>query len=266
MKKERGSGYSIRVIIPVYCDGLRMIYGKKNLVTTDIQLAIGIKNNKIIGGPVNSIKTNADNMRMREKQCLGRVFLLKQKIREFHQLRDLNEKKISAFADYVKNLPGQKFVFLFYQRELLPYPEVPFESYEYLELMGELSTLVPQDIENIKQRFSDSSIAIHFLYITKPQREIAADYNSRQAGVLWEDISAGIFSTFLEMAQSTGGLTESSANIAFTLEKAAAASENYYLLYYSPKNYRADGRFRKIKVKVKGQDCRVTHRAGYYAD
>ena len=68
------------------------------------------------------------------------------------------------------------------------------------------------------------------------------------------------------MAQTTGGLTESSANIAFALEKAAIASENYYLLYYSPKNYSADGKFREIKVKVKGLNCRVMHRAGYIAD
>jgi VWFA-related protein len=195
-----------------------------------------------------------------------KLYLLRQKIREFRQLRDMNEKKINNFADYVKNMPGQKFVFLFYQRELFPYPELPFESFEHLELLSELMTLVPQNIEKIKQRFSDSSVAIHFLYITKPQKEIAAEYNSRQEGVMWEDISAGIFSTFLEMAQSTGGVAESSANIAFSLEKAAEASENYYLLYYSPKNYRADGKFREIKVKVKGQDCRVTHRAGYFAD
>jgi VWFA-related protein len=195
-----------------------------------------------------------------------KIFLLRQKIREFRQLRNLDEKKIYDFADYVKNMSGQKFVFLFYQRELFPYPELAFESMEHLELTSELMTLVPQNIENIKNRFSDSSVAIHFLYITKPQREIAADYNSRQRGVMWEDISAGIFSTFHEMAQSTGGVTESSTNIASTLEKAAAASENYYLLYYSPKNYRGDGKFKKIKVKVKGQNYRITHRAGYIAD
>lgn len=193
-------------------------------------------------------------------------YLLRQKIREFHQLRDLNEKKIQDFAEHVKNMPGQKFVFLFYQRELFPYPDLPFESFEQMELMSELMTLVPQNVEKIKQSFSDSSITIHFLYITRPQREIAAEYNSRAPGVMWEDISAGIFSTFLEMAQSTGGLTEASSNIAFTLEKAAEASENYYLLYYSPKNYTTDGKFREIKVKVKGQNYRVTHRAGYFAD
>ena len=40
--------------------GTFMIYGKKNLLTTSIKLAIGIKNNKIIGGPIEAIKANAD--------------------------------------------------------------------------------------------------------------------------------------------------------------------------------------------------------------
>lgn len=195
-----------------------------------------------------------------------RLYLLRQKIREFRQLRNLDEKKIYGFAEYLKNVSGQKHVFLFYQRELFPYPEIPSESYEYLELMSELATLIPQNIDRINQIFSDSSIAIHFLYITKPQREIEADYNSRQQGVVWQEISNGIFNTFFEMARSTGGMTESSANIAFALEKAAGASENYYLLYYSPKNYVADGKFKKLEVKIKGKNYNITHRAGYIAD
>jgi hypothetical protein len=44
------------------------------------------------------------------------------------------------------------------------------------------------------------------------------------------------------------------------------ASENYYLLYYRPQAYRADGRFRTIKVRVKGRSYRVLHRSGYLAD
>ena len=40
--------------------GAFMIYGKKNNINTDLKLAIGIKDNQIIGGPVNSIKANAD--------------------------------------------------------------------------------------------------------------------------------------------------------------------------------------------------------------
>jgi hypothetical protein len=51
-----------------------------------------------------------------------KLYLLRQKIREFRQIRDLNEKKIFDFAEYLKDISGQKHVFLFYQRELFPYP------------------------------------------------------------------------------------------------------------------------------------------------
>lgn len=47
---------------------------------------------------------------------------------------------------------------------------------------------------------------------------------------------------------------------------AALASENYYLLYYTPMNYKSDGKFKKIKVRIKGKKYKVTHRAGYIAD
>ena len=40
--------------------GAFMIYGKKNFITPEIKLAIGIKNSKIIGGPVEAVKVNSD--------------------------------------------------------------------------------------------------------------------------------------------------------------------------------------------------------------
>lgn len=40
--------------------GAFMIYGKKTYFNPDIKLAVGIKDNKIIGGPVNAVKANAD--------------------------------------------------------------------------------------------------------------------------------------------------------------------------------------------------------------
>ncbi len=68
------------------------------------------------------------------------------------------------------------------------------------------------------------------------------------------------------MAEVTGGITESSTNISWSLNQAVRASENYYLLYYKPQNYIVDGTFKKIKVSVKGQNYRVIHRSGYIAD
>jgi len=49
-------------------------------------------------------------------------------------------------------------------------------------------------------------------------------------------------------------------------KRAIEASEQYYLLYYMPKNYRKDGKFKKIKVRVKNKKFSVSHRAGYFAN
>ena len=68
------------------------------------------------------------------------------------------------------------------------------------------------------------------------------------------------------MAEVTGGLKDTSANAAASFERAVDYSESYYLLYYTPKDYKADGTFKKIIVKVKGQNYRITHRSGYVAD
>ena len=75
-----------------------------------------------------------------------------------------------------------------------------------------------------------------------------------------------VFRGFSEMAEVTGGLKDSSANASASFKRAVDYSESYYLLYYSPKNYKADGKFKKIKVRVKGKNYRVTHRTGYIAD
>jgi len=75
-----------------------------------------------------------------------------------------------------------------------------------------------------------------------------------------------VFAVFQGMAEATGGLVQTSANVAAAFQRATEASENYYLLYYSPQNKAADGRFRRIKVKVKRPGCRVMHRLGYFAN
>jgi hypothetical protein len=50
------------------------------------------------------------------------------------------------------------------------------------------------------------------------------------------------------------------------MKDAVEASENYYLLYYSPKPYAKDGKFHTITVRVKARTSRVVHRVGYYAN
>lgn len=81
-----------------------------------------------------------------------------------------------------------------------------------------------------------------------------------------EEHSEDIYSSFKEMAKASGGFVDSSTNPVPLFKKALEASENYYLLYYSPKNYEADGKFKEIRVRIKSKGHRVIHRAGYFAN
>ena len=75
-----------------------------------------------------------------------------------------------------------------------------------------------------------------------------------------------IYRVFREIAAATGGTAAASANPEALLRQAAEASEEYYLLYYRPQDYRADGKFHKIGVTVKRSGVRVSHREGYVAE
>lgn len=183
--------------------------------------------------------------------------------RRLRDLKHMDEQKLQSFADFLKNMEGQKHVFLFYQKELIPVlPGLDAFS------MAELSKDVSFNSVKVRQTFSDSSITVHFLFVTnKPGMHDDLDVGTmRPLRVELLDQSDSVFGAFREVARATGGIADSSANPIASFRKAVAASENYYLVYYSPRDYRPDGKFRQIKVRVKGRNYRVTHRAGYYAN
>jgi len=181
------------------------------------------------------------------------------------QMRDLTEvteSRVMGFADTLKSLEGEKHVFLIFQKDVLP-------EHEFAEdRQAELIKPVSFNVEKIKRYFSDASITVHCLYITKtPAFALNTMGQSRSAvASRLQDLSAEIYASFKEMAAATGGLTESTSNPDFALRQAAEASNNYYLLYYRPLEYRADGRFQKIEIRVKGEGLKVMHRLGYIAD
>jgi hypothetical protein len=186
-------------------------------------------------------------------------------------LRTIDQSKLLDFSKFLKSETGQKYVYLFYQREFLPKIE-PRILYTYIELYQDRPDIyqtvqgifefyrrdVLIDVNAVKQAYADSSVAIHFLLITTPTKQLP--------GIKYFEHSEDVFSAFLEMARATGGFVETSANASFLMKSAVESSENYYLLYYTPRPYNKDGKFHKIVVKVKDKDCRVTHRLGYYGN
>lgn len=187
-------------------------------------------------------------------------------------LRMMDQVKLLDFAKVLKNEEGQKYVYLFYQREFLPKIE-PRILYAYMERFQDRPDLnqamqgifefyrrdVLVNIDFVKHAYADSSIAVHFLFITAPPpRQVP--------GVEYHEQSEDIFSAFQEMARATGGFSAVSQNPAYLMKSAIEASENYYLLYYSPRPYARDGKFHQISVRLKDKGYRVSHRLGYYAN
>jgi hypothetical protein len=192
-------------------------------------------------------------------------------VKRLENLRRIDQQKLLDFAEFLKSKDGQKHIFLFYEREFLPqlHPNTLSQfMFEYQDRPGLLLSLsdlfksykreVFIDVEKVKQAFADSSISIHFLFIKKPP-ELGSS-------LLMQERSEDVYLAFKQMAQATGGLAEISANPAYAFQRAVEAFENYYLLYYSPKDYKRDGKFKKIKVRVKSKNFNITHRAGYFTN
>jgi VWFA-related protein len=193
-------------------------------------------------------------------------------------LRTIDPERLTAFANELKGRPGAKHVFLFFQKERVPqFSNRALAKFlssarsdtvlQVMELMSEVQRQVPIDRDAILKIFADASLDVHFLYVTRTRRDFAHDVE--RPSVL-EDVTMGehagdIYSAFREIAAATGGTADASANPSALLRKAAQASEQYYLLYYRPQPYTADGKFHEIKIKIRQGGYRVTHRAGYVA-
>jgi hypothetical protein len=193
-------------------------------------------------------------------------------------LRRVDEKSLVKFADFLKGLTGQKYIYLFYQKERIPeydWKQLMMMMAEYngdpamtLKLMDNFQMAVRNvtfNVEAVKKAYSDSSVAVHFLFITKTPKADTDVENASASGLKMVEHSEDIYSAFSEIAAATGGISDSSANAAASFQKAVVASENYYLLYYKPKDYKPDGSFHELKVVVTSGSYLVTHRAGYVA-
>jgi len=231
-------------------------------ITSDLNAVGGIKS---LSGSGSSLPTDdagaLDYILQKYRTILTRL----------NYLRDVDEQELARFAELLKDRSGQKIAFFFSQREMVAQPmpkiiaslESRFQDKYHIlmgfhDLFSTYRSGVSIDTNKIKKAFSDSSILIHFLYITKPVEQ--------KEGIFFKEQSEDIFKAFSGIARSTGGLTESSANAEASFQKAVTASESYYLLYYRPSDYKRDGKFKNIKVKVKAGSYRVTHRSGYIAN
>jgi len=186
-------------------------------------------------------------------------------------LRQADSAQFARLAEHLRSLPGKKEIFLFYQREFVPKLD-PMVLGIYMSMYNDRPDIIqtvtgifdffrreaPLDIDSARKTYADSGAIFHFLYLTTPTPHVP--------GVVMHEQSEDLFLPFRELSRITGGYETSTANIAAAMRSAVAASENYYLVYYTPRDYRSDGLFRTIEVKVKGGGYRLSHRLGYIAD
>lgn len=229
-------------------------------------LAATISNDETIRRSDDSAFIGLENLSINEQ-----LTYYEQLLSKLGNLRRVEQQKLLKFADLLKDKEGQKHVYMFYQREFVPqiepnilnqyisaYQDDPSIQLTVANLFNFFRRDVTFDLDRVKQAFADSSISIHFLFISTPTKHTY--------GIRFVEQSDDIFSAFKEMARATGGFMETSANADTLFQKALKSSENYYLLYYSPLNYRTDGSFREIEVRIKGKNYKVSHRMGYFAN
>jgi VWFA-related protein len=128
------------------------------------------------------------------------------------------------------------------------------------------------EFKQVTQASRRANVAIYFLdtrglegtstYFTA---EFGPPLDSRDVGAAFtETLEASEGSESL--ASDSGGFSVKNTNdLANGVKRIAEESRNYYLLGYHPSNTAADGRFRKIEVKVAGKGLKVRARKGYYA-
>lgn len=186
-------------------------------------------------------------------------------------LRVVDQDVFIQFATKVKSIPGQKHMYFFYEREFRPELSTNVVNNLVANYQGEPSVLGDiQDLfqfyqrherintQKIMQAFTDASICFNFLFVDRQERN-TTDITMREQ-------SEDFFGAFKETAIATGGIVDTSTNPSSAFQNALKAAENYYLLYYAPVNYTKDGSYKKIEVKVKNPDYKVTFRKGYIAN
>jgi hypothetical protein len=213
------------------------------------------------GGTVYDVSTTVEEQLQTYTTLLGRL----------ETMRQIDQAQVIALADRLGDQSGRKEIFLFYQREFVPkldnmiltaYQTVFNDRPDIVQTVTGLFEFfrreTPLDVDTVRKAYADSGAAVHFLFLTRPAPKIA--------GVTMEEQSEDLFAPFREMSRATGGYMASTANFEAAMRSAVSAAENYYLLYYTPKSYAADGRFHSLEVRLKSGKARLSHRMGYIAD
>jgi hypothetical protein len=190
-------------------------------------------------------------------------------LEKLETMRIVDEKRFISFASQLKSLPGQKIVFLFYQREFRP--ELDSATMNRLisnnqdnpALLGQIQDLfqvyyrdVKINVNRMRQIFADSSLMMNLMFFNKTPEDIP--------GVVMREQSEDLYQIFSQLSKSTGGTVTTAQNPAAALINTLDTVDKCYLLYYSPSFDTEVNQFKNIAIKVKNTNYRILHKDGYF--
>ncbi len=190
-------------------------------------------------------------------------------LKQLHYLTGVDEKYLISFAKFLKSLRERKYVLIFSQKVNIP----TLDSSTYMALserfrgnaslydrIQRVFTFSKMPItdkgEALADQFADSGSVVYFVFLTGEKK--GEEYT--------EDFSGGFFSVFAKIAEATGGKVISTTDPEAAFEEVSKEVNNYYLIYYVPTNYKKDGSFRKVEVRIKNDTYKVFHRKGYFSE
>jgi hypothetical protein len=191
-------------------------------------------------------------------------------LQQFERMRALNEQALLKYAQGLKDRPGLRTVYYFYQREFRPEIDGPttnrllLSNQDRPDIQASIQTLfglynrdIFIDHERLWRVFADAGATFNFLYVNKAPENIR--------GINMREQSEDVFKALARAAVATGGVSLSFQNPAASMRAAMAVTDACYLLFFTPSVAAPPGTFLDVEIRVKRGTPRVVYRAGYFA-
>lgn len=163
---------------------------------------------------------------------------------EAHEARDV-VSRIRELSEFLAGVRGRRKTLLFVSQGS------PFDMYESTGQLGSIAALVREDLQRAAAAASRGNVAIY----TLDPRGLVAEGNARLSQAFMR-----------EVAIETGGFAAvNTNNFEGAFERIVRENSNYYLLRYTPSNDARDGKYRRLRVRVRRPDVQVRFRNGYTA-
>ncbi|MBN2206555.1 MAG: hypothetical protein JW742_04050, partial [Candidatus Aminicenantes bacterium] len=170
-------------------------------------------------------------------------------LKKMEDIRLIDERKLLGFASALRAQGGRKNVFFLYQREYRPEISPTImntmmsmyqEQHDVLAMLMELFQFYKRetnfDQERISRAFADAGLEFNLIFMNRQSQYLF--------GANMKEQSEDVFSVFSQIARATGGVCETASSPVASFKKAAASSNDYYILYYAPLNSARDKTFR----------------------